>query len=150
MDKWIYKIRKFMIGRYGPDDLYKFLFGIYIILFIIDLFINSNILNALELLIVLIMLYRLLSKNITRRRKENSCYLKMKKKVIKPFQNIKRNFKDRDYYVYKKCHKCKSTLKLPLPSKRGIQKVKCPTCKNRIKFLCFRQEKIEVIKKKKK
>lgn len=148
--KWLYRIQKFMVNRYGPDELYKFLFSLYIILFIIDLFINSRILNTTELLIVLIMFYRFLSKNIKQRRKENNIYLSIKKQVIKPFKNIKRNFLDRKHYVYKKCHKCKSTLKLPLPSKRGIQKVKCPTCKKRISFFCLRQLKVEVIKKRKK
>lgn len=149
MNKWIYKLQMFMKDRYGPDDLYKFLLQVYILLFIIDLFINSSILNILELCIVLLIFYRLLSKNITKRRKENQWFLRKKKQLLKPFQKIKRNFQDRNDYVYKKCHYCKSTLKLPLPPKRGIQKVKCPTCKNRIKFFCFRQEKIEVIKKKK-
>lgn len=147
---WRYKLQKFMIGRYGPDDLYQFLFKLYIVLFIIDLFIQSKILSMVELLVVLILFYRFFSKNISRRRKENQTYLKMKKAVLKPFKNLKRNYQDRDYYVYKKCHKCKTTLKLPLPPKRGIQKVKCPTCKSRIKFFCMRQEKVEVFKKSKK
>lgn len=144
----IYKLQKFMIGRYGPDDLYKFLLKLYLFIFIIDLFINFEILTLIELFIVIIMFYRFLSKNIKQRRKENDTYLKIKKKISKPFKNIKRNYLDRDYHVYKKCSKCKSTLKLPLPPKRGVQHVKCPTCKNKIKFLCLRKEKIEVIKKK--
>lgn len=148
--KYISKIQKFMLGRYGVDELYKFLLRIYLILFLIDIFINSKVLTILELIIVIIMFYRFLSKNIYTRQKENRYYLKFKKEVLKPFNNIKRNYKDRDYYVYKKCKYCKTTLKLPLPKKRGIQHVKCPKCKNRIKFICFRQEKVEVIKAKKK
>ena len=147
---FIDKLRRFMIGRYGIDDLYNFLFRLYLILFLIDIFINSKILTIIELIIVIIMFYRFLSKNIYTRQKENKEFLKLKKKVLKPFNNIKRNYKDRDYYVYKKCKYCKTTLKLPLPKKRGIQRVKCPKCKKRIKFLCFRQEKVEVIKAKKK
>ena len=148
--KFIDKLRRFMIGRYGIDDLYNFLFRLYLILFLIDVFINSKILTIIELIIVIIMFYRFLSKNIYTRQKENKEYLKLKKKVLKPFNTIKRNYKDRDYYVYKKCKYCKTTLKLPLPKKRGIQYVKCPKCKKRIKFICFRQEKVEVIKAKKK
>ena len=144
---FINKIRKFMIGRYGMDDLYKFLFRLYLFLFIIDIFINSKVLTIIELIVVIIMFYRILSKNIYIRQKENWYYLKLKKEVLKPFDNIKRNIKDKDYYVYKKCKYCKTTLKLPLPKKRGIQHVKCPKCKNKLKFLCLRQEKIEVIKK---
>ena len=148
--KFIDKLRRLMIGRYGIDDLYNFLFRLYLILFLIDIFINSKILTIIELIIVIIMFYRFLSKNIYTRQKENKEFLKLKSKVLKPFNNIKRNYKDRDYYVYKKCKYCKTTLKLPLPKKRGIQHVKCPKCKKRIKFICFRQEKVEVIKAKKK
>lgn len=139
-----------MQGRYGPDELYKFLFKLYIFLFIIDLFINSKILTAIELIIVITMFYRFLSKNIYARQKENKWYLKQKNNLLKPINKIKRNYKDRNYHVYKKCKKCKSTLKLPLPPKRGIQHTKCPKCKTKIKFFCLRKEKIEVIKNKKK
>ena len=147
--KLIYKLQKFMIGRYGPDELYSFLLKLYILLFIINIFVNSKILNTIELLTVLILFYRFLSKNITRRRKENKIYLKTKEKVLKPFKNLQRNYQERDTYVYKKCFKCKTTLRLPLPSKRGIQHAKCPKCKKKISFLCLRKEKIEVIKNKK-
>lgn len=146
---WKYKLQKLMVGRYGPDELYHFLLKFYIGLFIIDLFVQSKILSVIELLVVLFLFYRFFSKNISQRRKENSCFLKLKKKVLKPFKNIKRNYQDRDYYVYKKCPKCKTTLKLPLPHKRGIQTVKCPKCKVRMKFFCMRQQRVEVIKKNK-
>ena len=148
--KFIDKLRIFMKDRYGMDDLYNFLLRVYLILFLINIFINSKILNIIELIIVIIMLYRVLSKNIYTRQKENRYYLKFKKEVLKPINNIKRNFKDRDYNVYKKCKYCKTTLKLPLPKKKGIQHVKCPKCKKKQKFICFRQEKVEIIKKKRK
>ena len=148
--KFINKLQKFMSGRYGPDDLYNFLLILYILLFVISLFFKTNIITILQLLIVITMFYRFFSKNIYTRQKENKLYLKLKNKVLKPFNNIKRNFKDRHYHVYKKCKKCKSILKLPLPSKRGIQHVKCPKCKHKFKFLCLRQEKIEIIKNNKK
>ncbi|MBQ8681685.1 MAG: hypothetical protein IJ509_02100 [Bacilli bacterium] len=147
--KWVYKLQRFMIGRYGPDELYKFLFKLYISLFIINLFFNFRILNILELLVIFIMFYRFFSKKIYTRRKENDKYLELRSRFLKPFNNLKRNYKDRDYFVYKKCSKCKTTLKLPLPSRRGIQQVKCPKCKHRMKFLCLRQEKVEVIKQNK-
>ena len=145
--KFIYKLQRFMMGRYGIDEVYKFLFVIYMLLFLLGLFVKWEILTYLEVIVVVIMFYRVFSKNIFSRKKEEKLYLQLKKKVSKPFYNIKRNFLDRDYYVYKKCHNCGKTLKLPLPPKRGIQKVKCPSCKKKIKFLCLRMEKVEVIKK---
>ena len=57
---------------------------------------------------------------------------------------LKRNIKDKEH-VYKKCSKCKTVLKLPLPSKKGFQKAKCPKCKKSLTLFTFKQEKIELI-----
>ena len=48
-----------------------------------------------------------------------------------------------------KFNECKTTLKLPLPSKIGILHAKCPKCKKRRTLITFRKEKIEIIKKSK-
>ena len=92
------------------------------------------------------MFSRVFSKNIAKRKRENRFYLKVRSNIRKPFQNIKRNWKDRHDFVYKKCHKCKTTLRLPLPSERGIQNTTCPKCKTEMKVCCLRREKIEIIK----
>lgn len=145
--KWMNKLQKFMIGRYGVDELYKFLFTIYIISFIINLFIKSLIIEIIGLVIVIYTFYRVLSKNISKRYKENQIYLKVKKQLLYPRRKTKSKIKDRNH-IYKKCHKCKKILKLPLPNKRGIKHVKCPNCKKKIKLLVLGKEKIEVIKNK--
>ena len=137
---------RMMYGRYGVDNLSKFLFSLYIIIFVIGLFYKNFILDTIGLLLLFIVIFRFFSKNIYKRTKENQIYLKIKNKTLKPFKNIKRNFKERNEHVYKKCHKCKTTLKLPLPYERGIKHAKCPTCKNKITFLCLRKQKIEIIK----
>lgn len=136
---------RLMYGRYGVDELSKLLFCIYIIIFIIGLFFKNFILDMIGLLLLILVIFRFFSKNIYKRTKENQKYLKIKTKTLKPFKNIKRNFKERKESVYKKCHKCKTTLKLPLPYERGIKHTKCPTCKNKITFLCLRKQKIEII-----
>lgn len=146
--KFLNKLQQFMYGRYGLDDLGKFLFKIYFILLIINIFVKSYVLTIIEFIIVVIVLYRFISKDIYKRSNENVKFRKIKKKLLKPFLNIKRNFKDKDH-VYKKCHHCKTTLKLPLPNKRGIKKVKCTNCKKRNKFLILKKVKIELIKDKK-
>lgn len=146
--KWQNKIIKFMYGRYGPDELYKFLFGLYIITFIINIFIDNDYLSFLEIIICIIMIYRLFSKNIYQRSKENKQYLKYRNKILKPFKNLKKKHSDKDN-VYKKCHKCKKKLKLPLPDKRGIKHSKCPICGHKNTFIVLKKLKIEIIKSKK-
>lgn len=146
--KWIDKLYRFMYGRYGMDELYRFLLYLYIILVCISLFLKVPHLFFLELLVFLFMFYRVFSKDIKRRKKENKIYLDIRNKIVKPFQNMKRNWKDRNDFIYKKCHHCKTTLRLPLPSERGIKHVTCPKCKKSLRVLCLRKEKIEILKAK--
>lgn len=146
--KFINKIQKFMYGRYArPDELYKFLFWLYFILLVVDLFVNNIVLMILELVIVFYLFFRILSKNIYKRSAENKRFIKFKNKLLKPFANIGRNIKDKDH-VYKKCRKCKTILKLPVPSERGIKHAKCPKCKSRVTLFTLKKLKIEVIKNK--
>ena len=143
------KIRKFMYGRYGADELYKFQLILYLITIFIGIFVKSKILLVIELLLIISILYRPMSKKIYKRSNENVRYLKLKSKITKPFINIKRNLKDKNH-IYKNCHKCNTTLKLPIPSERGIKHAKCPNCGNRVTLFTLRKEKIEIIRNRKK
>lgn len=93
------------------------------------------------------MFYRVLSKNCYQRRKENKLFLELKTELLKPFLNIKRNINDKDY-IYKRCPKCKKTLKLPIPFERGIKHTKCPNCKNKVTLFTLKKQKLEIIKNK--
>lgn len=146
--QFIYKIQKFMMGRYGVDNLYRFLLMLYFILIVIDLFFNNIVLTVLEFLVIFIMFYRVFSKNIKQRRKENELFLEIKKKCIKPFEVIKKNREDK-YHIYKRCPKCKTILRLPLPNKRGIKHAKCPHCKKKVTLFTLKYQKVEIIRKKK-
>lgn len=136
------KLRTFMIGRYGIDELYKLLLIIYTLIIFINIFIKSKILSIIELFLVVIIFYRALSKNIKQRRKENDMYLKFKNKVLSKINFIKRKYKDRNTHMYKKCPKCRQKIRLPL--KKGKHTVKCPKCSHKFKVRCLRNEKIKV------
>lgn len=136
------------------DELNRFLIIIDIILIIVSIFIKAFLLDLFKFIFLGLIIFRITSKNKIQRQKENKIYLKIVNTLTKPFKNIVRNFKDRKTYVYKKCSKCKTTLKLPLPNKRGINHAKCPECDNRVTLFTLRKKqeekiKVEVIKKKK-
>jgi len=130
------------------DNLNRFLLVLLLISFIVSLFIDALIVDLIPLLIVAIFLYRLISKEKYKRDKENKKYLSIKKAILKPFTVLIKNLKDRNS-IYRRCHKCKTILKLPLPYNRGIQHAKCPNCGKRKTFLTLRKVKIEIIKKNK-
>ena len=136
------------------DELNRLLIIIDIILIIVSLFIKTFLLDLFKFIILGIIIFRIVSKNKIQRSKENKLYLKIINTITKPFKNIIRNFKDRKTHVYKRCAKCKTTLKLPLPKTRGINHAKCPECSNRVTLFTLRKKqpekiKVEVIKKKK-
>lgn len=133
---------KFMKDRYGIDELYKFLLLICFVLLVINTFISNNIIRLFEVLLIVIIFYRYMSKNIKLRKKENDKYLEIKDKIIKLFDYNKKKYKDRNTHMYKKCPKCKQKIRLPL--KKGKHTVKCPNCGNRFDVACHKDEKIKV------
>lgn len=133
---------KFMKDRYGIDELYKFLLLICFVLLVINTFVSNNIIRLFEVLLIVIIFYRYMSKNIKLRKKENDKYLEIKDKIIKLFDYNKKKYKDRNTHMYKKCPKCKQKIRLPL--KKGKHTVKCPNCDNRFDVACHKDEKIKV------
>ncbi len=133
---------KFMKDRYGIDELYKFLLLICFVLLVINTFISNNIIRLFEVLLIVIIFYRYMSKNIKLRKKENDKYLEIKDKIIKLFDYNKKKYKDRNTHMYKKCPKCKQKIRLPL--KKGKHTVKCPNCGNKFDVACHKDEKIKV------
>lgn len=135
------------------DALNKFLIIITFILVILSILIRNFFLDLAKIILIIIILFRMFSKNREARNRENKRYIKIQSALLKPFTNVKRNWVDRKKYVYKKCSKCKTTLKLPLPKKRGINHATCPNCKKRVTLFTIRKNKpekikVEVIKKK--
>lgn len=133
---------KFMKDRYGIDELYKFLLLICFVLLVINTFVSNNIIRLFEVLLIVIIFYRYMSKNVKLRKKENDKYLEIKDKIIKLFDYNKKKYKDRNTHMYKKCPKCKQKIRLPL--KKGKHTVKCPNCGNRFDVACHKDEKIKV------
>ena len=136
------RLYRFFYGRYGTDELYKFLLILCLIILIINLFINNLVLRIIEYVIFAFTIYRCLSKDKRRRSIENRRYLELKNKIVKYYLFQKRKYKDRNTHMYKKCPKCHQRVRLPL--KKGKHTVKCPSCSNKFDVTCRRDEKIKV------
>ena len=133
MGKFKNKLYRFMYGRYGTygtDTLSKVLLWVYLVWIvvcaIVELFVDSIWFSlaywVLTLALVFWMLFRIFSRNVAARRKENERFC--------GFFKLRRNkFKDRKTHVYRKCPKCKAVLRLP--KAKGKHFVVCPRCKNR-------------------
>lgn len=151
MQNFLIRLSKFMQGRYGTDDFNKALFILWLIINIINtIFIKSIGIRVFLWIIVAIILFRSLSKDIYKRQNENERYfyyvckvkpflVKLKpvaKKISDWFKLQIRKIKDRKTHRYIKCPYCKASIRVPF--KRGKHTVKCPRCtvdfKTNIKF----------------
>ncbi len=120
------KLQRFMLDRYGYDELSRFLMAISLVFLLISAFIPY--IYPVALLFILAAMLRTFSKNIPKRQKEFGYYLKQKDKILKKFNLMRNIWKYRKTAVYCKCPSCKVYIKLP--KNKGKLKVSCPKCKN--------------------
>ncbi len=128
MGKFTDKVQKFFYGRNGNDKLNNFIFFLYIVTFIIYLFVQHISLIIVAAILLFINIYRMLSKKLYVRQRENDIYLKITSSIKRPFLRFFHRIRDRKTHVYKKCPNCKRVLKLR--KIKGTHTVKCPICAN--------------------
>lgn len=137
---WRERLAGFMYGRNGIDQLYHFLFWTIVALSFLNIFLKEWVLTVIELLILIYALFRVFSKNVYRRQKENQIYLtcigkmrsffgEIKRKITSKVALEKNKWRDRKTHVYKRCPKCKNILRLPRV--KGKHTAACPCCGNR-------------------
>ena len=130
MNKFKYKLMQFFYGRNGMDHLGYATMVLYLVLALVNSFVNTVFLTVPVFLIALIAFYRILSKDLTRRRKENEAFLRVYRPAKAAVQKQIRRVKDIKTHRYRTCPHCKVTLRLPI--KRGKNTVVCPRCKQRV------------------
>ncbi|MBQ7600518.1 MAG: hypothetical protein IJU57_07610 [Clostridia bacterium] len=120
------KLVRFLYGRYGTDHLYYFMFAIWIIISVAGLIVRHPVFYVISIVIMLLMIFRSMSKNIEARRKENAFFLKFFNPVKREILLLKDRIRDIKTARYRKCRHCKALIKLPKVT--GRHTVKCPKC----------------------
>ena len=123
MRNWL---QKFMRGRYGVDQLSNFMVTIGVILILASILTSYSILNTAGLVVIGLSYFRIFSRDINKRYRENQKFLKsyqpIKNKLFR-LKNRARNSKD---YKYFKCPNCGQEMRVP--RKKGRVNIKCPKC----------------------
>ncbi len=121
------KFQRFMIGRYGNDDLGKFTLGLTIALYIINIFFRIRLISTLMFLTAVIGIYRMFSKNIQKRYQENIKFLNLKNKFMAKWNRGKSDFEQRKTHHIYRCPTCRQ--KIRIPRGKGRICITCPKCK---------------------
>ena len=131
-------IQKFFYGRNGTDQLNIVLLVVSILSTIANNFIGSGVLNTISYIFLLACMFRMLSRNIAARQRENARFLQ----ILGPlgqrfFPNLgqqghyhapprQKPAKDRANFRYFRCPNCKQGLRAPRG--KGRVKITCSKC----------------------
>lgn len=125
MEKLRWKLAGWMQGRYGVDVLFRDLYKVGFVFWLVSLLLPIRIFRILFYFCFLYAIYRAFSKNIVRRREELSAYLNWRKKPERFFRRKKREWQDRKTHRYFKCP-CGTVLRVP--KGKGKIRIHCQNC----------------------
>jgi hypothetical protein len=119
------KIRQLMAGRYGNDFLNAALFIFGAVISVVCSLFKIPFGSLISFIPYGIALYRMLSKDYTKRSAENARFLELSKPWRDFFMKKFRQLQDKDHRYYA-CPQCHNTLRVP--KGRGKIKISCPHC----------------------
>ncbi len=125
------KLAHFMAGRNGNDQLNMFLLGVDVVLLLVSTLLRDT-LGPWPYIAVLALLgyayFRMLSKNLPRRREENGKFIRARYRLSAALKVRREKWVQRKDYKFFTCPSCKTTLRVP----RGHGKIKivCRKCGN--------------------
>ena len=118
----------FMSGRYGTDELSKFMLAVCLVLLVINIFTGVQGVYLIALVRLGVCYFRMFSRNYVKRSEENRKYLDTVWKIKNWFLKKKnRIIQSKDFHIYK-CPSCGQKIRIP----RGKGKIciTCPKCRN--------------------
>lgn len=124
------RMARFMYGRYGLDQLGRFLNGALLVCLVVSLLLGGRGLGRMLYYVALVLLiasyFRMFSKNTGARYQENVKFLALKRKVAGPLSREWAHLKQRKTHVFFKCPSCGQ--KMRTLKGQGEKHVTCPKC----------------------
>ena len=126
------RFQRMMYGRYGSDQLSRFFFVLYLVIWIVGFFIRvpqvRMALNLVSYVIIFLYLFRFFSKTIYKRQQENQKFIVVFNRVKNDFNYLKLKVKARDGVKKTfRCPKCHQMIRVP--KGRGKIAIRCPKCR---------------------
>lgn len=123
-----------MYGRNGPDQLNLALLAGYTVLLLLQVFLNRfsaarMVLDILTLLLAAVILYRIFSRNLDKRRAENARFLNWWYPVKNRLSILWQRSKDKEHRYFV-CKNCKTVCRVP--AGKGKVEITCPKCGGKI------------------
>lgn len=123
------RLQRFMMGRYGADELSKALNAGVLICLVLSMF--SGLLPILSifywigLALMIYTCFRILSKNVSKRYEENQKFLNARYQGAVKKNAAKKRWQQRAIYRFFKCPGCGQRVRVP----KGKICISCPKCR---------------------
>ena len=102
------KFRRFMMGRYGADELSRAQSMVALILLFISMFSRLGIFYWMAIALIIYSTWRMFSRNVSKRYEENQKFLNYRYQLIVKKDRFKKHFQQRKIYRFYKCPQCRS------------------------------------------
>ena len=114
---------RFMAGRYGSDQLSRFTMTVALVFMVLYMITKQPIIYYITMILLILNIFRIFSRNIQARYAENTKYLALRAKVMGFIRGTSRG--DAAHRIYK-CPGCHQ--KVRVPRGRGRIAITCPKC----------------------
>ena len=118
--------RRFMMGRYGSDQLNNAFLVLGLVLCVIEWLTRWAWLGIFIFALLILCYFRMLSRDIPARYAENQKFMRWWGPVSGRLRDARLRFADRKTHRYFKCPQCKKRLRVP--KGRGKISITCPQC----------------------
>ena len=123
---WQRKVAEWLRGRQGPDDLAVFCVNLAIVVLLVNAFLRTSWLGWAALLLVAYSVFRIQSKNLGARARENEAFLKALGPARPWLQNPRAAWGELRTYKHVRCGSCRQRVRVPRG--KGRLRVTCPKC----------------------
>lgn len=118
-------LARFMYGRNGTDQLGLFTLGVYLLVWLLQVITGWDILALVEYVLLFVILYRMLSRKLDRRRAENAKFLQAIQPARKRIRSFRNRMQDKDHRYFR-CPNCRQQMRVP--KGKGRITVHCRSC----------------------
>ena len=127
------KLQRFMEGRYGSDQLSRFLLMAGLICLVLNMIFSWGIVYYIALFALFWNLFRVFSRSYEKRYAENLKYLELRDRFVGFWSDIPfpwkkghgSNKEDANYHIFR-CPSCRQ--KVRVPKGKGKISITCPRC----------------------
>jgi len=120
------RLREFMKGRYGNDQLSMALLALSLIVAFLSVLINRPVLAFLGYIPLFLCIFRMLSRNVSKRSMENYKFMMLLSPIYSSFNRFIKRIRDSKTHRHFKCPGCGVICRVPRG--KGRVMITCPRC----------------------